>query len=229
MTRRFFLTLIFILFASALFAGDVAEYVNLGFSDNSEYFMFGLYGIEYNTSNPYAELYTVKVSENRFAKDGVFKKIYPYSIQPGQDGSGALFNLLSKNRKSIDRFNINHINKGRIVYLLINGDEPKDVLEFRDFKNNGRYKVTLVQKQYGTEKNPMASFHIDLNVTDKTNTISDYRVGLPDYKRKGVLKYRIKQVMFAPNEKSLVFVVEKEMVDGTGPSIRYMVETVNLR
>ena len=35
--------------------------------------------------------------------------------------------------------------------------------------------------------------------------------------------------MFAPDEKSMVFVVEKEILDGTGPSIRYMVETVTLK
>jgi predicted secreted protein len=43
------------------------------------------------------------------------------------------------------------------------------------------------------------------------------------------MKYRIKQVMFAPDEKSLVFVIEKELLDGSGPSIRYMVETVKLK
>ena len=229
MNRKFVLVLILVLCAFTLHAGDVAEYVNLGFSDNSEYFMFGLYGIEYDTSKPYAEIYTVDVDENKFAANGVFNKVYSYAIQPGQDGSGALFNLLQEKYDYVKKFDINHLDKGRIVYLLINGAEPKAVLEFRDFKNNGRYRVELVQKQYGTEKMPAASFYIDLTLTDKTNTTSTYRIGLPDYKRKDVLKYRIKQVMFAPDEKSLVFVVEKEVLDGSGPSIRYMVETVNLR
>ena len=229
MNRKTVLVLILILCTFSVFAGDVAEYVNLGFSANSEYFMFGLYGIEYKNSNPYAEVYTVKVSENRFAENGVYKESYPISIQPGQDGSGALYNLLKDNNETINEFDIDHLNKGRIVYLLINGAEPKDVLEFRDFKNKGSYKVVLIQEQFGTESTPSSSFHIDLTVTDKTLTKKTYKVGLPDYKREGVIRYRIKQVMFAPDEKSLVFVVEKEMVDGTGPSIRYMVETVNLR
>ncbi len=228
MNRKIVLILILISCAISGYAGDVADYVNLGFSGNSEYFMFGLYGIEYNTSKPYAEVYTVKVTENRFAADGVYKKVYPANLQPGQDGSGALFNLLSENHDRIKAFNVDHLNKGRIVYLLINGAEPKNTLEFRDFKNNGRYKVSLVQQQFGTEKEPSSSFHIDLTFTDKTNTTRTYKIGLPDYKREGVLKYRIKQVAFAPDEKSLVFVVEKEVVDGTGPSIRYMIETVNL-
>ena len=229
MNRKCVLVLILIFCSLTAYAGDVADYVNLGFSDDSRYFMFGLYGIEYDSSKPYAEIYTVKVAANTFADNGVFSKTYNTSIQPGQNGSGALYNLLSENHAKLEKFDVNHLDKGRIVYLLINGAEPKDTLEFRDFKNNGRYKVELVQKQYGTEKEPSSSFYIDLTVTDKTNTISTYKVGLPDYKRDNVLKYRIKQVMFAPNEKSLVFVVEKELIDGTGPSIRYMVETVNLR
>lgn len=229
MNRKFVLVLFLILCSFSVFAGDVADYVNLGFSDNSKFFMFGLYGIEYKSSNPYAEIYTVKVSENRFADKGVYSKMSPTIMQPGQDGSGALYNLLRDNNEALKAFNINHLNKGRIVYLLINGAEPKNTLEFRDFKNNGRYTVKLIQEQFGSEKEPSSSFHIDLTVTDKTNTISTYKIGLPDYKRKDVLKYRIKQVMFAPNEKSLVFVVEKEILDGAGPSIRYMVETVNLK
>lgn len=228
MNRRIVLVLILILSAACLYAGDVAEYVNLGFSEDSEYFMFGQYGIEYGSSNPYAEIYTVKVTENKFAENGVFKKVYNKSIQPGQNGSGALFNLLSEKHEGVKNFDVDHLNKGRIVYILINGAEPKEKLEFRDFKNNGRYKVELIQNRYGTDEKPSASFHIDLTATDKTNTVSTYTVGLPGYQRDDVIKYRIKQVMFAPDEKSLVFVVEKEMLDGTGPSIRYMVETVDL-
>ena len=228
MNRKIVPILLLVLCAFSAYAGDVAEYVNLGFSDDSEYFMFGLYGIEYDSSKPYAEIYAVDVDQNRFAAGGICRKVYDTLIQPGQDGSGALYNLINENHEALRAFNIDHLNKGRIVYLLLNGAEPKDVLEFRDFKNNGRYKVELIQKRFGNEENPSASFHIDLTVVDKTNTTRSYKVGLPDYKRDGVMQYRIKQVMFAPDEKSLIFVVEKEVVDGAGPSIRYMVETVSL-
>lgn len=229
MNRKIVLVLIMILCSFPVFAGDVADYINLGFSDNSEFFMFGLYGIDQERVSPYAELYTVRVSANKFAQNGVFKKKFDTPIQAGQDGSGALFNLIEENIGALKKFKVNHLNKGRMVYILFNGAEPKDRLEFRDFENNGRYEVTLIQEQFGKEDAPSASFYIDLTVTDKTNTISKYKVGLPDYKRKGVLRYRIKQVMFSPNEKALVFVIEKEIVDGSGPSIRYMVETVNLK
>lgn len=227
--KRNILVLILLICSVSVFAGDVADYVNLGFSDNSEYFMFGLYGIDYKTSNPYAEIYTIDVAGNRFAEAGVFSRTYPAMLQPGQDGSGAFFNLFTENNKLLDEFKVNHLNKGRIVYILINGNDPKEKLEFRDFKNNSKYQVVLVQTKFGSDTEPKASFHIQLTVTDEEDRTTAYTVGLPDYKRDGVIKYRIKQVMFAPDEKSLVFVVEKEILDGKGPSIRYMVETVELK
>lgn len=229
MNRKVLTLLLIIICSVPVFAGDVADYVNLGFSDNSEYYMFGLYGIDYKSSNPYAEIYTVDVSGNKFAENGVCAKVYSVDLQAGQDGSGALFNLLEEKNSQLAGFEVNHLNKGRIVYLLINGAEPKDSLEFRDFQNNGKYKVSLVQQRFGTDKEPSASFHIMLTVTNSSLNTSVYTIGLPDYKRKDVLKYRIKQVGFAPDEKSLVFVVEKEILDGAGPSIRYMVETVKLK
>ena len=97
MNRKCFLILILIICAMPVFSGDVADYVNLGFSDDSGYFMFGLYGIDYRNSKPYAEIYTVDVSGNRFAGNGVYEKVYDSVLQPGQDGSGALLTCLKKN------------------------------------------------------------------------------------------------------------------------------------
>ncbi len=228
MNKKYLMIILMLLCTFSLFAGDVANYVNLGFSDDSQYFMFGLYGIDSSTTKPYAELHTVAVKANRYAENGLMEKEYSVSTQPGQDGSGALFNLMKESADAVEKFSINHLNKGRIVYLLINGNEPKDKLEFRDFTKNSKYQVALIQQRFGTEKEPSASFYINLSVTDKNTNTKTYTIGLPNYKRKDVMKYRIKQVMFAPDEKSLVFVVEKEVLDGNGPSIRYMVETVVL-
>jgi predicted secreted protein len=68
---------------------------------------------------------------------------------------------------------------------------------------------------------------VTINFAD--GTYKDYTVGRPNYKRKGVLSYRISQVILSPDEESLVFVVEKEEQDHDGVNIRYMVETVKIR
>ncbi len=50
---------------------------------------------------------------------------------------------------------------------------------------------------------------------------------MPNYWRKGVINYRIKQILLGPNERSLIFVIEKEEQDGKAENIRYMVETLS--
>jgi predicted secreted protein len=58
--------------------------------------------------------------------------------------------------------------------------------------------------------------------------VRNYRVGLPDYRRKGVRRYRIHQVVISPRGGAMVVVVEKEQLDSGGDDIRYMVETLRL-
>ncbi len=212
-----------------LYAGDIATYVNLGFSEDSRYFMFGQYGIEETKNHPYAELYLVDLKANDFVPKGVKKAQYPVEVLPGQDGSGALLMALKDSIGLVDSYKINHIKTGRVVYLLINGEEPKSNLEFRDFLSGSTYTVNLVQRTFGKEPDIESSFHINLTVTDAKGSTKAYTIGLPDFKRKGVRTYRIKQVVFSPDERNLVFIVEREEIAGKSLNIRYMVETVNLR
>ncbi len=223
--------LFFILLISTVFiyAGDIANYVNLGFSRDSSIFMFGQYGIRGKDTKAYADLYTVNVRKNIFVKDGVMEKVFPDKILPGQDGLGGLLMLLHSASDLVAKYHINHIETGRIVYILVDGDKPKDRLEFRDFDKSTGYVLTLVQEKFGNGKTVRSSFHINLAITDKNNKTRTYTVGNPNYKRKEVQNYRIKQVLFSPNEQSLVIVVEKEILSDTGKNIRYMVETLPLK
>lgn len=209
-----------------VFAGDIAQYINLGFSDDSRYFMFGQYGINSVETKAFAETFIVDISKNDFIRDGVNRKVFSDDILPGQDGIGALITVLEDSFDSIEKVGINHIATGRVVYLLVNGEKPKESLEFRDFYKGDKYIVTLIQEQFGTGDNLSSAFHINLSVTDKTDRTSAYTIGLPNYKRKDVLSYRIKQVVFSPAEDGLVFIIEKEISDSDGKSIRYMVETM---
>ena len=215
-----------IIFTAA--AGDLASFVNLGFSEDSQYFVFGQYGILQKSSKPYANLYIVNAHENVFVENGVTEKVYDVAIQPGQNGFGAMLSLISENNQDLISRNINFLNTGRLVYLLVNGSEPKSHLEFRDFIRGNSYKVDLVQQTFGEGDSVKASFHINLAVVDSAGNTSTYTIGLPNYKREGVERYRIKQVFFSPDESSLIFVVEKEENGPGGVNIRFMVETVRL-
>ena len=224
--KKIVVVVVFLLCTSFIFSGDIAKYINLGFSSNSTYFMFGQYGISSEDTRAFAETYIVDISKNEFIGNGVNSRIFSDEILPGQEGLGALFTLLEDSLETIHKTGINHIATGRVVYLLVNGAKPKERLEFRDFYKGDSYIVTLVQESFGSSNNVSSAFHINLAVTDKMDKTRTYTIGLPDYKRKDVIGYRIKQVVFTPSEKGLVFVIEKEIIGPQGKTIRYMVETL---
>lgn len=227
------LILSIMLIATAAWAGDLASFINLGFSDDSKYFMFGQYGIDGTSSLPYAEIFTIDVPRNEYAPQGVKKASYTVPPGPGQDGHGALLRALNEFAKRPDdpvaRYGINHLKTGRMVYLLVNGQEPRDAIEFRDFGSGSSYHVELSQNTAGTGTNVSSSFYINLTVTDKNGNINPRIVGLPNFRRPGVKSYKIRQVIFSPDETSLVFVVEMEQTGSGGTNYRYMVETVKLK
>jgi len=224
------LTILTLLIAigASLFAGDLASFINLGFSEDSRYFMFAQYGMDGETSFPYSELYTVDVHTNQYVPGGVVKETFTTSPQIGQDGTGAMLSLFLDAKDEIEELDISPLLTGRLVYLLVNGAEPKSQISFRDFRHGSHYQVTLNQEQFGADDDLSAAFHINLSVTDSEGNIDTYTIGLPNYKRSGVRQYKIRRVFFSPDETSLVFVIEKEENDETGAiNIRYMVETVH--
>ena len=226
--RIFFAVCLFATAAIFGFAGDIASFVNLGFSGDGRYFMFGQYGIN-EESLPYAEIYTVDVPANSFVTGGVFKREYPVAVNPGQEGQGALFTLLHTARDHVNKYRIDHMKPGRILYLLLNGDDPERSLSFRDFETGNRYSIDLIQSSRGSGKSVEAAFYITMRLTRSSGTSSDYTIGRPGYYRSGVRGYQIRSIYASPDESSLVFVIEREEADTGGANIRYMVETVAIR
>ncbi|MCK5673445.1 MAG: hypothetical protein KAH95_08705, partial [Spirochaetales bacterium] len=107
--KKLIAAMVFLMCTSFLFSGDIAQYINLGFSSNSEYFMFGQYGISSKNTSAYAETFIVDVSENNFIKDGVNSRTFSDDILPGQEGLGALITILEDSLAIITKTNINHI------------------------------------------------------------------------------------------------------------------------
>jgi len=226
MVKRSALVAVLFFCAGLLFAGDVANFVNLGFSPDSRYFMFGQYGVTEGMV-AYGGLYAVDVAHDRFVPDGEKSGRYLGSLQPGEDGRGELFNLIGDSASLARRLQINHLLTGRVLYLLLDGQQPKPKLQFRDFQTGNDYTVTLDQFQYSSGQ-VSSSFSIDLTIhTAKGNTLH-FTVGLPSYKRVGVENYRIRQIIVGPNNRSLVFVIEKQEKDKDGVNVRFMVDTLML-
>ena len=228
MKRTSFLLCVF-LCAGVLFAGDIAVFQNLGFSPDARSFMFAQYGVTEKNSAPYAKLYVVDVATNRFLPQGTLaspESATAAAVQPGQDGRGALFTLLEENLAIKKRYRIDHLKTGRLLYVLLNGEPPREKLEFRDFESGKKYNIDFIQAGGGSGDQVKASFHLRVTVTGPSGASATHTVGLPGYWRQGVKRYRLKQVLLGPDDRSLIFVVEKEEVDTSGVNIRYMVETL---
>jgi len=117
---------------------------------------------------------------------------------------------------------------GRLLYLLIDGDEPKSELSFRDFETGRSFEVELRQSTSGSNEAVRSAFHINLTVS--AGGLEDrFTIGLPDYMREGVTSYRIRRIYASPDDSALVFVIEKFEHADSGHDIRYMVETVRVR
>lgn len=207
-------------------ASDVARFVNLGFSPDSRVFMFAQHGISQNSNTPYADVFTVDVPQNSFVSGGVISETYQTPISPGQDGTGALFTLLPRLQPVVSRFGVNHLAQGRPVYIRVNGEETRDRIEFRDFESGSRYVITMTQEARGEGTDGSAAFYLDVEIRHANGTSTTHRVGRPGFFRTGVNRYRVGQVLVAPDERSLIMVVERVTDTPAGRQVRFMVETL---
>jgi predicted secreted protein len=213
-----------------LFAGDVARFVDLGFSTDGKTYLFGEYGKTDKKFLPYAEIFVVDVKKNVFVWTAKTE-----GKQQAQSGS-SVFDELRAQSTYIAQFNSTPVPTRQILYLREDDEKPAEsVLEFQDFERTTgegglHYIVTLVPHVQGTGKNVQSSFYINVERRTPEGSLVDRTVvGSPDFKRSGVLGYRIEKIFTDASGSKLVFVIEKTLVDEQSVSIRYMVETVALR
>jgi len=233
--KRFFCTLAVTLFVglSGLWAGDTASFVDLGFSPDGKTYMFAQYGVQSGTLKPWADLFIVDVTRNNFVSGGKFSYIHDRPVVSGQDGSGALYRVIAQNASIAERNRINYCFQGQPLYITMDNGTAADLsgpvpVEFRDFENGASYLASLVSTAEGSGTALKSSFFINLERTARDGAKKTYTVGTPQLKRPLVASYRIRKVMIAPYDGSMIFVIEMRRQEGGETSIRYMVEAVRL-
>ncbi len=228
MIRIYTFICLIILTSANIFCGDVATFVNLGFSADSRYFMFAQYGIKHSNSGSFADLFFVDVADNVYAPHGQKSVSYDRKTEPGTFGIGSLVNIIEENIALTTKYGIDHLKTGRILYHLMDGEKPKDSIAFRDFISGDSYSVTLVQSASGDGKNVKSAFSISFTIRKTTGISKTYTVGHPNYQRPGVRSYKIRQILLSPDDKSLIFIMEKEEADTEGVNIRFMTEAIDI-
>jgi predicted secreted protein len=231
--KSFYLVLTILIFSgSRLWAGDNASFVDLGFSPDGATYMFAQYGVESDTLRPWAELAVVDVPKNNFVPGGRVSYTHTSRVTNGQDGSGALYRLIAQNGALANRYGVNFLLQGYPLYISLEtsdraGDGGESI-DFRDFQANVSYKATLIPTLEGSGGNMKSSFFIKLERTAKDGSQRTYTVGSPQFKRPLISSYRIRKVMIAPQNGSLIFVIEMKKPGVGGFDIRYMTEALRL-
>lgn len=215
--------------ALKLYAGDVAIFSDLGFSEDGTIYTFAQYGVREKTLTPWAELFIVDVALNNFVPEG--KSVYQDKnrIKAGQDGSSALHQIELNNANLGAKLGITFQRMGIPLFVAVeNGQSPNgQTIEFRDFDNEISYEASLYPRIFADGKNIKSSYYIDLT-RNEDGTSTSYQVGSPDIKRPDISSYTIRKVLAAPDGKSMIFVIEMTRLNNAGeaPDIRYMVETI---
>ena len=213
--------------AAALKAGDSASFVDIGFSADGRIYMFAQHGVRSGTLYPWADLFVVDVARNDFVPQGRISYTHNKPIDAGQDGSSALYRLLTQNAGLVERYGLSYPLQGQPLYIALNDDPAYDgaAITFRDFVSGVSYRASLVEKISGSGKNVRSSFYITLESAD-SSTEETFTIGTPQLERASIFSYRIKKVLVAPSGNALIFVIEMKRHGENGHDIRYMVEAL---
>ena len=222
--------LIFTFAVLAASAGDVATFVDKGFSEDGKYYVFGQYGKTDKKFQGWAELYQVDIAANDYTDNGVFKT-KPSAVTADKNGRDVFEALEGKSFYYFKDLKCEVANMDHVLYILDDVNKTgTDEIVFKDFRsadldNADVYHIKLYPSVNGSGKNARSSFYIML---EKRNANGDIilsrKIGSPEISRKGVTNYKIERIFCDKSERNLIFVIEKMMEDDTGTSIRYMVE-----
>ena len=211
-----------------LWAGDTAIFADLGFSADGNTYAFAQYGVQSSSLRPWADMFIVDVPTNNFVPGGRINYSHPVPITAGQNGSSALYSIITENASLMYTFRVNFHLQGKPLFVALDDRHPGETISFMDFDNNISYRATLVSSAQGVGTGLRTSFFINLEKTAADGTVRNYEVGTPELWRPQIESYRIRRIIVNPQGTSMIMVIEMTQRDGDWVNIRYMVEAVRL-
>ena len=207
-------------FTAAVYAGDIANFVNLGFSADGTKFAFGQYGLQDKTYRAYAEIYAVDIGTNTFLQNGIFRTS-PSKQTEGKESKSTFLALQNRAQAALSKWDISETRQGRVLYAQTEATAGNQTLFFRDFQTSDEYTVVLNTAQKSKTE---SSFYLTVEKTKPNGTKIQKQVGRPDYIRSGVKNYSVKKILMDDTAHAMIFIIEKNEYASSGDSFRYMVE-----
>lgn len=218
-----------------IFAGDVATFVDKGFSEDGKYYIFGQYGRTDKKYQGWAEIFQVDIQKNDYVEGGVFRT-KPTATTSDKSGLEVFEALEAKSFYYFKNIKTKLSDAENILYICNDPQkEGTDKIEFKDFraediKNADTFSIQLVSTIIGSGKNVKSSFKILVERKDSTGKVlNSYVVGSPSIVRKGISNYKIEKIMCDSSQTKFIFVVEKIQEADDGISVRYMVEAAEIK
>lgn len=228
--KKYFASIAF-LCAAFVYAGDVAVFVDKGFSDDGRIYVFAQYGRTDKTFRAWSEIYTVDIAKNIFIKNELYKT-EPSRATENKTGYDVYKDLDETHYVAFRKYNLQPTPAEQLLYVATASEKKgTDEISFNDFGSEKKYTYTinLIPTIEGKAKNARSSFFIMLEKKDERGTVLlRKKIGSPDVVRKGVSGYKIEKIFRDKTGTRIVFVVAKTVEDNAGISIRYMVETAAL-
>lgn len=224
MKKSIFLVLLFLNVVITIYAGDVANFVNLGFSADGSKFAFGIHGVKDKTYQAYAEIYLIDAKANDFLENGIFKTS-PTKATYALDSKVVFLDLQNRAVPYLKKYGIMQEREGRPIYSQTEETKEDRTLMFRDFETGAEYTVILHSKNVS---NTESSFHITCDVITTSGNKRSYKVGHPNIVRAGTKSYSVKKIIIDNSASTLVFIIEKKEHEKGGDSVRYMAEVIKM-
>lgn len=223
--------LFFVCALTKLAAGDVAVFVDEGFTKDGKYYLFGQYGQTDSPFQGYGSIYVVDIEKNEYKNQGIFRA-NPKKKTKNVPGKTVYEELKTKISYELKKYERKLTESDAIFYIRMNSpDSSEQEIKFRPFGKNVKENQTYVIKMHKnieSEKN-RSSFYIEVEKHDeKGNLIASEKVGHEEIKRENITDYIVDRVLLDRQNKSVVFVVEKHEKNKSGINIRYMVECARL-
>ena len=105
------------------------------------------------------------------------------------------------------------------------GERP-DTISFRDFRDNSQWDVNLRETIEQRGDAVSSSFGINFSLTRTDGRVSTFNAGNPQFRRANVVDYAIQQIVLGPDNRTVVFIVDRAERVANQPVWRYMVETI---
>ena len=135
MKKSFVCTLFLIFGLTALSAGDVATFVDKGFSEDGKYYVFGQYGVTDKKFQGWAELYQVDIAANDYTDNGVFKT-KPSAVTADKKGRDVYEALEGKSFYYFKDLKCEPANIDHVLYILDDVNKTgTDEIVFKDFRS----------------------------------------------------------------------------------------------